>query len=227
MCWFWPDREPDAAKQNLLAPYASDSADSMEDFLGVPLQSVSDSEASGSSDLVCRVCYHDVLEPITMQTPRDAFSLTRHIAVRLCGCRASAYHVQCLYDQLSDFANKKGWSRMCIVCERPWTFLPRVQFKVSPHFWTWWDGAGFKIRQLDTEKDVFTDETVEGIQIRVGPGTESTPRGPIIPLAEAYTTVEVHFDDEIPAGLEHYLNSEGVATFVPWSILYSFLFPER
>lgn len=216
----------------------ADESERSDDSMDVDLLTTAATEAfdhaqlllqteSSSDDMVCRICYEDVLPPTVVPNPRDAFFFMDDVVVELCQCRSSPYHIGCLYQQLDAFANNCKWSRMCGICERPWTFVPRSRFKVSPYYWTWWDGTGFLVRKLDPDKDVFTEELMDGIRILVGPDTASTPPGPLIPLAEAYTTVEVHLQENPGQDMMHHFNGATVGKHVPWSTLYSFLFPGR
>jgi len=73
----------------------------------------------------------------------------------------------------------------------------------------------------------FVLKDVEGVRVVVGRGTSASPRGPIIPLAAAYTAVELHFDEPYPFPDPQYFTYDGlVAHGVPWRKVYSLLYED-
>jgi len=230
MCWCWKRR---SSKYQALVEKSEDSTD---EWLMVPLntsrwtdasssdyaESSSDTEASSDVDK-CRICFEEFDEIRECKNPREAFSWPPETFVRLCDCQTSFYHVGCLYEQLLFNTNRPEWPRVCLSCDRPWKFIPKNKFPVQPYLWTLWDGEVFRVRVMDDD-GFFTDEVMEGVSIYVGPNKKSTPGGPLIPMADAYTTVEVHLPEPPGSQYRNYFGDGCVGNRVPWSTLYSLFF---
>ena len=172
----------------------------------------------------CRICLGAVVEEDTTVAPRQAFGLEdQEVYVPLCDCTNQFYHVGCIYQQLEAWSNRATWDRCCDVCKEPWRFMPRnlpVTFDAPLHHWVAWDAEEkvFRVRE-----EVGGESFMEGVVLRVGPGTASTPSGPLIPMADAYTTVQVELPESPTGPLVRYFEGT-VGSRVPWPTVYLLFF---
>lgn len=174
----------------------------------------------------CRICWDPIDETVDAQSPRHAFDHENEVYVPLCDCTTMPYHVGCLWEQMSAWSNRHDWDRTCDVCRTRWRFLakPPGTEELALHWWVHWneERSVFQVRVRD-EDGVFTDEVLEGVEIWVGPDTSATPTGPLIPLADAYTTVELHLPEPYTGCHEIYFEGR-VGRRVPWAVVYSLFF---
>lgn len=176
----------------------------------------------------CRICLQPVVEACEDVDPRAAFGLLDdQVFVPLCDCTRLIYHVGCMREQLSAWANRDNWDRKCDVCHRVWKFMPGAlprNFDAPLHHWVAWQPRErvFRVRQRSPEGG-FGREFIGGVELRVGPGTASTPVGPVVPLADAYTTVEVVLPEPHTGPYAIYFKGR-VGRRVPWTTVYLLFF---
>lgn len=214
-----------------LMSVASSSTEDVEPDT-VPLMTMDDVFASdeGHDDIFpeCRICLQPVINEWDDVEPRAAFGLVdENVFVPLCDCTRLIYHVGCLRDQLEAWTNRDNWDRTCDVCHRAWKFMPRAlptNFDAPLHHWVAWDAQGqvFRVRQRDGDGR-FGSRFIEGVELRVGPRTASTPTGAVIPMADAYTTVEVVLPEPHTGPYKIYFKGR-VGRRVPWPTVYLLFF---
>lgn len=242
MCWGWicKRRQPGADEVPLVEPrfvlVEGELSSTGEEPDTIPLLTLNDVFASdderdpGVEPLFpeCRICLEPVVEARDDVEPRAAFGLEDDaVFVPLCDCTRLIYHVGCLRAQLEAWSNRDNWDRMCDVCHRAWKFMPGAlpgNFDAPLHRWVAWEAPGqvFRVRVRDGEGG-FGDNFIEGVELRVGPGTASTPAGPVVPMADAYATVEVVLPEPHTGPYAIYFNGN-VGRRVPWTTVYLLFF---
>jgi hypothetical protein len=247
MCWPWCRRnaEEDEADEPLLPVFtigevSSSSTSSMgEEPDTVPMLTLDDVFSSDEQvieleaktpreDVMCRICWGSIMATVEVKDARQAFCLEDETYAPLCDCTSMPYHVACLWKQLSVWSNRTDWDRTCDVCNQPWRFVVDAlpsNFDAPLHTWVRWceDESLFRVCKRGDD-GTFIEKLMDGVEIRVGPGYQSTPDGPLIPMAEAYTTVELHLPEPHEGRYAIYFDASGrVARRIPWPTVYLLL----